>query len=174
MKLRNLFSLIPLTAALSVSAAGPVSTNVTVKNVIPASETNWSMNVVIDQYAAMRYNSKTKKFSPNLYSYDIESTFESAVITYGLDITLVDEGFSCIDGPESSDIIDFVVETDYEIVLNGQQMGLNDTVSLTNLSTSGLTGKTSGKISVAATKDLSGLSGAYCRGHASFLVEASI
>ena len=176
MKLRNLFSLMPLLAALSSYAAGPVSTTVIVKNEIPAVETNWSMAVELDQYASMKYDLISEKFSPNLYTYEIESTFESAVITYGLDMTLIDENFSCVTGPSSSDIVDFVVGTDYEIQLDGQQMVLNDTVSLTNLSTNGLSGKTSGTISVAVTKDLSGLDelGASCNGHASFLVEASI
>ena len=176
MKLKNLFSLMPLLAALSASAAGPVFTTVIIKNEIPAVETNWSMVVEIDQYASMKYNLETEKFSPNLYTYEIESTFESVIPTYGLDITLVDESFSCITGPNNADIVDFLVGTDYEILFNGQSIVTDDIVTLAGLSLTGLSGKTNGTISVSVLKDLAGFDqlGASCHGHAAFLVEATI
>lgn len=176
MKLKLLFSLMPLLAALSALAAGPVSTTVTIKNKVPAVEAEWSMAVTIDQYASMKYNLETEKFSPNLYTYEIVSTFESVIPTYGLDITLSDESFSCVTGPNDADIVDFLVGTDYEIVFDGQSLVTDDVVTLTGLGLTGLSGTINGTISVSALKDLAGYDqlGASCSGHASFLVEATI
>lgn len=176
MKLKSFFSLMPLLAAFSVSAAGSVSTVITIKNHIPATATKWSMVATIDQYARMKYKPDTKTFSPNLYTYEVESTFDSSVPSYDIEMTLFDEAFSCVTDNGPSDSTSLVLGTDYDIKMNGTSLTVGDSVQITGLTLDGLSGTTSGLIGVSVQKDLTSFvgTGAYCRGHASFLVEAAI